>query len=99
MSNFDFNFDPDASGARTTEGWVKHDLEAGQLGTFWLRCAAVDALMDSPDDPTAYVLDLLSHVDVPDAAKVEALAIALTGTVADESKQSLSTLDNDTKEV
>ena len=73
-------------GARTTEGWVKHDLEAGQLDTMWLQNAAVDS-MDAPRDhnasPVEYLEALLSNVDITDADKLRAALTALVGVIAE----------------
>lgn len=78
---FDFEFAPTEDGARTTEGWVKHDLENSLYDTYWLDCAASDAIAESPNDPEAYLLALLSNVNVPDDRKVEALVSSLIRTL------------------
>lgn len=77
MQMFDWTTDGDA---RTTEGWVKHDLERGELDTYWLNNAAVDAVSDAARygvTPDEYLIRLLDNVDVPEKAKVRALAHAL----------------------
>lgn len=83
MEMFEFGAD---DSARTTEGWVKHDLEAGDLHTYWLRNAVSDSL-DAPRDynvsPVEYMEALLSNVNVPDQAKIRALLFALVGVMSD----------------
>ena len=78
---FVLQFDEE-DGGRTTEGWVKHDLENGSLDTYWMGNAASDAVSDSPD-PVAYLRELLAHVNVSDADKVEALIHALAQSARD----------------
>ena len=80
---FDWTVDDEA---RTTEGWVKHDLEAGQLDTMWLQNAAVDA-MDAPlahnASPVEYLEALLSNVDISAEDKLRAALTALVGVLAE----------------
>ena len=81
----DFEFGEDG-GARTCEGWVKHDLESGSLGTYWLGNAVSDALMDHPEDPAAYVTALLDEVNVSDKDKIAALIWQLVTTFRENSR-------------
>lgn len=69
---FNFDFSPAGDDARTTEGWVKHDLESGRTDSDWLSCSAIDAMYT--DDPAGYLTELLSHVEVSDAVRLRALA-------------------------
>lgn len=80
-------WDVTPEGARTTEGWVKHDLEAGNTATMWLRNAASDALADSTHygvTPLAYMEEILDNVEASPQVIRRALLEALLTAVREE---------------
>jgi len=79
MIDLDFSGDPDSG--MTTEAWVKHDLEAGDVATMWLGNAVVDAL--DQENPVAYLEAVLAKVDAPPEVKIAALIRTVVSSTSD----------------
>lgn len=83
-------WDVTPSGGRSTEGWVKYDLESGVTDTQWLNNAVSDAMDDAEyydTTPLAYLEALLDNVEAPALDVRRALICALLRATAEARKR------------